>query len=65
MSYGAAKYMKKLKTFVGKWVKRYSDIKNIDDLPDRGSMQKTTEKEVRVILRMFEKNPLSLRDGQA
>jgi len=31
----AAKYMKKSKTFVSKWVKRYSDVKDINDLPDR------------------------------
>jgi len=38
MSYGAAvKYMKKLKTFVSKWMKCYSDIKNVDDLPHRGA----------------------------
>jgi len=44
--YGAtAKYMKKLKTFVSKWVKRFSDVKNVDDLLDRGSVQKTTKKE--------------------
>jgi len=61
MSYGtAAKYMKKPKTFVNKWVKRYSDVKNVGDLSDRGSVQKATKN--RMILRMFEKNPrLSLR----
>jgi len=33
MLYGAAaKYVKKSKIFVSKWVKRYSDIKNVDDL---------------------------------
>jgi len=42
-------------------MKRYSDVKNVDDLPDRSSVQKTTKKD-RVILRVFEKNPrLSLR----
>lgn len=67
MSYGAAaKYMKKSKAFVSKWVKRYSEVKNVDDLPDRGSVQKTTKKEDKMILRVFEKNPcLSLRGGQA
>jgi len=41
--YGAAaKYMKKSKTFINKWVKRYSDI---DDLLDCGSVQKTMKKE--------------------
>jgi len=43
-------------------VKRSSDVKNVDDC---GSVQKTTKKEDRVILQVFEKNPLSLRGGQA
>lgn len=47
-------------------MKRYSDVKNVDDLPNRGSVQKTMKAEDRVLLRMFEKNPrLSLRSGQA
>jgi len=46
MSYGtAAKYMK-VKD-ICKWMKRYSDVKNVDDLPDRVSVQKTTLKEDR------------------
>jgi len=50
---------------LSKWIKRYFNVKNIDDLPDCGSVQKT-KKEDRVILLVFEKNPrLSLRDGQA
>jgi len=54
--------MKKSKTFVNKWVKRYSNVKNVDNLPDHGSMQKMTKKKNRVI----EKNlRLSLRGGQA
>jgi len=45
MSYkAAAKYMKKSKTYVNKWVKHYFNVKNIDDLPDCGSVQKTTKK---------------------
>jgi len=38
----AAKYMKKLKTFVSKWMKRYS-VKN-DDLPVSSAVQKMTKK---------------------
>jgi len=38
------KYMKKSKTFVSKWVKHYSDVKNVDNLPDRGSVQKKRRK---------------------
>lgn len=67
MSLGAAaKYMGKSKTFVSKWVKRYAAVKNVDDLPDRGSLQKTSKKEDKLILAVFEKNPLlSLRGGQS
>lgn len=67
MSYGAAaKYMRKSKTFVSNWAKRYSEVKNVDNLPNCASMQKTTRKENRMILRVFKKNScLSLRDGQA
>lgn len=67
MSYGAAaKYMKKSKAYVSKWVKRYLEVKNVDDLPDRGFTPKTTKKEDKMILKVFEKNSsLSLRGGQA
>ncbi|XP_020296123.1 uncharacterized protein LOC109861050 [Pseudomyrmex gracilis] len=67
MSYAtAAKYMKKSKTYVSKWVKRYSEVENVDDLENRGSAQKTTKREDNMILQVFEKNSqLSLRRGQA
>jgi len=40
--YGAAaKYMKKSKTFISKWIKCYSDV---DDLLDCDSVQKTMKK---------------------
>jgi len=66
MSYGAAaKYIKKSKTFVSK-VKRYSDVKNIDDLPNRGSTSKKTMKKEDKMILWFEKNPcLPSRGGQA
>ena len=32
----AAKYIKKSKSFVKKWVKRYKANKTVDDLPERG-----------------------------
>jgi len=39
MSYvAAAKYMGKSKSFVAKWVQQYKKTKNVDDLPERGSM---------------------------
>lgn len=34
----AAKYMRKSKSFVSKWVKRYKETKTVDDLPERGSI---------------------------
>lgn len=61
----AAKYMKKSKTFVTKWVKRYLETKNVDDLPDRGKTKKTSSAEDKRIVQLFAKNPLlSLRSGQ-
>ena len=39
----AAKYMKKSKSFVQKWV-RYNVTKNVDDLPERGSICKVDKK---------------------
>jgi len=38
-------------------MKRFSDVKNFDDLSDRGSVQKTIKKENKMILQVFEKNP--------
>jgi len=32
----AAKYMRKFESFVKKWVKRYLEVGNVDDLPERG-----------------------------
>ncbi|EFN89470.1 hypothetical protein EAI_06071 [Harpegnathos saltator] len=67
MSYQtAAKYMKKSKTFVSKWMNRCVEVKNVDDLPERGSIQKTTDKEDKLILQMFANNiRLLLRGEQA
>ncbi|KAK9694818.1 hypothetical protein QE152_g33274 [Popillia japonica] len=42
---------------ISEWVKGYSDGKNVNDLPDRGSPQATTKIENGMILRLFEKNP--------
>jgi len=57
----AAKHMKKSKTFVSKWMKRYSNVKN-DDLLDCDSVQNKTKKEDKMILQEFKENPrLSLR----
>jgi len=32
----AAKYMRKSESFVKKWVKRYLEVGNVDDLSERG-----------------------------
>jgi len=46
-------------------MKRYSDIKNVDDLPNRGSVQKMTKKDRVILDRVFEKNSrLSSHGGQ-
>ncbi|KYQ48095.1 hypothetical protein ALC60_12874 [Trachymyrmex zeteki] len=53
------KKIKKIETdfFVRKWVKRYNEIKNVDDLPERGTQQSTTKKDDKAIVKIFEKNP--------
>ncbi|KOC65887.1 hypothetical protein WH47_12686 [Habropoda laboriosa] len=62
----AAKYLHKSTQFVKKWVERYKETKNVDDLPNRGLKQSSDIRENKMILRLFEKNPtLSLRKGQA
>ncbi|KOC61440.1 hypothetical protein WH47_06075, partial [Habropoda laboriosa] len=38
----AAKYTRKSKTFVTKWVNRDLEVKNVDDLPKRGTWPKIT-----------------------
>ena len=61
----AAKYIKKSKAFVNKWLKRFEETKTVDDLSGRGMKRKTTNKEETQIASMFSSNPgLSLRQGQ-
>ena len=61
----AAKYLKKSKAFVNKWVERYQDTKTVDDLPERGMTRKTTKQQDKIILQIFNKNPrLSLRQAK-
>lgn len=50
----AAEYMKKSKTFVSKWAKRYSEVKHVVDLLERGYTQETTKKD-NTILKVLEK----------
>lgn len=62
----AAKYMKKTKQFVHKWVKRYKEFKTVDDLPERGKIRKTSKKEDTLITSMFAgKKAITLREGQS
>lgn len=60
-----AKYMRKSEAFVKKWVKRYLEIRTVDDLPKKGLARVTTTKENKTILRLFQDKPgLSLRCAQ-
>lgn len=62
----AAKYMRKSKAFVQKWIQRYKVAKNVDDLPERGSIGKVDKKDEKKIVNLFSRNPaLTLRQGQA
>lgn len=46
-------------------MKQYFEVKGIDNLPDYGTISKTSKTEEKLILRTFENNPgLSLLDGQ-
>ena len=61
----AAKYIKKSKTFVAKWVQRYTESKNVDDLPECGSSTQYNKKNIKKILDICNKDqPLSLRQDQ-
>lgn len=62
----AAKYMRKSKAFVQKWIQRYNVAKNIDDLPQSGSISKLDKKDEKRIVNLFSRNPaLTLRQRQA
>jgi len=55
MSFSAvAWYMKKSKDFVRKWINRYKQIKNVDDLPERRKTRVTTKKQGKIIIKLFE-----------
>lgn len=46
-------------------MKRYQDVRNVDDLPERGTARATSAKEDAVIIRLFEHLPsLTLRQAQ-
>ena len=62
----AAKYMKKSKSFVQKWVQRYNVAKNVDALPECGLICKVNKKDDKKIVNLFSRNPgLTLRQRQA
>ena len=61
-----AKYMGKSKQFVQKLVQRYKVSKNVNDLPERGSIEKWKKKDDKMIANLFSWNSgLILRQGQA
>ena len=61
----AAKVLRKSKAFVQKWVKRFTEVGNVDNLPERGRSRATTSKEDEMIVRLFRWNStLALRQGQ-
>ena len=41
----AAKYMRKSKAFVQKWMQRYNVAKNVDDFPEHGLISKVDKKD--------------------
>lgn len=52
----AARYMAKSEAFVRKWVKRYKESKDVDDLPDRGKARATTPQVDKMIVNLFKNN---------
>ena len=47
-------------------MQRYNVAKNVDDLPERGSICKVDKKDYKKIVYLFSRNPgLTLRQGQA
>lgn len=53
----AAKVIKKSKSFVEKWVKRFDLYKNVDDYDERGTKRVTSKKQDKVIVSLFKKTP--------
>ena len=48
----AAKVIKKSKSFVAKWIKRFELCKNVDDYDERGSKRTTTKNQDKAIVSM-------------
>ena len=62
----AAKYIKKSKSFVKKWVECFKANKTVADLPERGKSRATTSKQDKAIIKLFERLPtLRLREAKA
>lgn len=60
MSYKvAAKYMRKSEPCIKRWVNRYFEVGNVDNLPDRWLDQPTTTKKMQIIMRRENANHLS------
>ena len=67
LSYSAAaKVLKKSKHFVQMWLGRNRDTKTVDDLPGKGKARTTSNKEDKMIIALFKRNPtLRLREAEA
>ena len=61
----AAKVLRKSKAFDQKWVKRFTEVGDVDDLQERGRSRGTTSKQDEMIMHLFRRNStLTLRQGQ-
>ena len=61
----AAKVLRKSKAFVQKWVKRFTEVGNVDDLLERGRSREMTSKQDEMIMHLFRRNStITLRQGQ-
>jgi len=52
-SAATSRYMGKSISFVKKWVKRYNDVKNVDDMPECDMHHSTSEKNNKAILKIL------------
>lgn len=44
ITFPVARYMKKSKDFVRKWLNRYKEVGNVDDFPERGKRSVSLQK---------------------
>ena len=59
----AAKVLRKSKVFVQMWVKRFTEVGNVDDLPERGRSRATTWTQDEMIVRLFRRNSTNTASG--